>query len=114
MSTSKPLHQRKCRACTGDTPILEGKELQEYYNNLQKGWELIDEHHLEKTFNFKDFKQALDFTYNIGQMSEEEGHHPNIHLSWGKVEVKIYTHIIDGLSENDFIWASKADRLYNS
>jgi 4a-hydroxytetrahydrobiopterin dehydratase len=92
--------------------MLEGEELQHYFQSLNEGWELVDNHHLEKTFRFENFKEALDFTYEIGQMSEREGHHPNIGLSWGKVKVRIYTHAIDGLSENDFIWASKADQLY--
>lgn len=111
-NTSSSLHERKCSACTGDTPVLEGDELQQYYRQLNEGWELVETHHLEKTFTFDNFKQALDFTYAIGQMSEEEGHHPRIVLSWGKVEIRIFTHVIDGLSENDFIWASKADQLY--
>lgn len=115
MSTeTSPLHKKKCKPCSGDTPVLSGDELQQYYQQIEDEWELVEEHHLHRTYKFDDFREALEFTYDIGVMSEEENHHPNITLSWGKVEIKIYTHAIDGLSENDFIWASKADNLYNS
>lgn len=107
------LVEQQCEACTTDTPRLEGEKLSRYYNNLENKWELVDEHHLEKAYVFKNFREALNFTVKIGEMSEEEGHHPEIRLTWGKVIVTIYTHVIDGLSKNDFIWASKADELYN-
>lgn len=106
------LTEQKCEPCSGDTPPLEGEELQSYYSRLDEGWELIDDHHLEKSYNFKNFRQALDFTVRIGEMSEQEGHHPEIILTWGNVRVSVYTHAIDGLSKNDFIWAAKADELY--
>lgn len=106
------LRQRDCEACSPDTPVLKGEELDTYYTTLGSGWELVKAHHLEKVFSFDNFRQALDFTIKIGEMSEKEGHHPEINLTWGKVGVTIYTHVIDGLSENDFIWAAKADELY--
>lgn len=112
MDEDLKLAERKCESCTPDTPRLKGKELQEYYQRLHKEWNLVNGHHLEKTYSFKNFRQALDFTNRIGEMSEEEGHHPEIVLAWGKVSVTIYTHVIDGLSKNDFIWAAKADELY--
>ena len=71
----------------------------------------VDEHHLTKTFTFKNFQQALDFTNRVGAVAEEEGHHPDISLSWGKVVVDVCTHKIDGLTENDFIFAAKADAV---
>jgi len=75
-------------------------------------WKVIEEHHLEKSFLFRDFVTALDFVVRIGQVAEQEGHHPDLGLSWGKVDVKIYTHKIRGLSENDFILAAKIDELF--
>ncbi len=69
------------------------------------GWRSYDDHHIAKLFNFKDFKSALDFTNEIGKIAEEENHHPEIFLAWGKVEVKMYTHSVNGLTENDFILA---------
>ena len=107
------LSDQKCEPCSGDTPALEGEELQKYHKRIGEEWDLIDEHHLEKSYEFKNFREALDFTVQIGEMSEKEGHHPEITLTWGEVSIKIYTHAIDGLSENDFIWAAKADRIYS-
>ncbi len=106
------LTERKCEACTPETPPLRGEKLQQYYKRLDEGWQLVDNHHLSKTYRFKNFRQALDFTIKIGELSEEEGHHPEIVLTWGRVKVTVYTHAIDALSENDFIWAAKADELF--
>lgn len=106
------LTEQKCKPCSGDTPPLKGEELQDYYNRLDEGWDLVNNHYLTKSYDFKNFKYALDFTVKIGEMSEEEGNHPEIVLTWGKVKVTVYTHAIDGLSDNDFIWAAKAVELY--
>lgn len=106
------LQERKCTACTPETPPLKGEKLQRYYDRLSDGWKLVDKHHLEKTYSFKNFRQALEFTNKIGELSEEEGHHPEIFLTWGKVKLTVYTHAIDALSENDFIWAAKANGLF--
>jgi 4a-hydroxytetrahydrobiopterin dehydratase len=75
------------------------------------GWEVIEEHHLEKTCVFPDFKTALAFVNRVGEIAEQQGHHPDVFLSWGQVRVKIYTHKIDGLTESDFILAAKIDRV---
>ncbi|MEX0662876.1 MAG: 4a-hydroxytetrahydrobiopterin dehydratase [Balneolaceae bacterium] len=106
------LIERKCGACNAETPPLKGEELQKYYDRLEDGWELEDDHHLEKTYPFKNFREAMDFTVRVGEMSEEEAHHPEIYLTWGEVILKVYTHAIDALSENDFIWAAKAEAIY--
>ncbi|MGA9476556.1 MAG: 4a-hydroxytetrahydrobiopterin dehydratase, partial [Desulfobacterales bacterium] len=74
------------------------------------GWMIVDEHHLEREYKFKNFRQALDFTNRVGELAEEQGHHPDIHLSWGRVKLKIWTHKINGLTERDFIFAAKVDR----
>jgi len=75
------------------------------------GWEAVNEHHLKKTFAFPDFQRALDFVNRVGAVAEEQGHHPDIFLAWGKVEITMWTHKIDGLTESDFILAAKIDRL---
>jgi 4a-hydroxytetrahydrobiopterin dehydratase len=72
---------------------------------------VINEHHLERTFTFPNFKTALAFTDRVGELAEQQGHHPDIHLAWGKVTVTIWTHKIDGLTESDFVLAAKIDRL---
>lgn len=76
-----------------------------------KGWQVLSQHHLRKSYTFMDFKDALAFVNSIGRLAELEGHHPDIYLSWGKVEITLWTHKIDGLSLSDFILASKIDRL---
>ena len=106
------LTTKSCTPCRGGIPPLKGEQLLPFYSQLKEGWELVNEHHLEKTYLFPDFKTALEFTVKLGELSEAEGHHPDIHLSYGKVNVKIWTHKIDGLSESDFILACKCDPLF--
>ncbi|MGM0507190.1 MAG: 4a-hydroxytetrahydrobiopterin dehydratase [Bacteroidota bacterium] len=106
------LSEKECVPCKGDTPPLQGKELKELHQQLSDEWNLVDDHHLTRDYTFDDFQEALDFTNRVGEMSEEQGHHPEIYLTWGKVTLKVYTHAIDGLAESDFIWAAKAEDLY--
>lgn len=80
-------------------------------HQLARGWEIIEGHHLRKDFKFKDFKEALAFTNQIGEVAEREQHHPDLQLAWGQVVVTIWTHKVDGLTENDFILAAKIDEL---
>ena len=105
------LASKDCIPCRGGIPPLVGDELTELHGALGGDWEVIDGHHLEKTYRFPDFQQALDFTNRIGALAEEINHHPDICLGWGKVHVTLWTHKIDGLAEADFIWAAKADVL---
>lgn len=111
-SQIEKLSGRKCKACSKETPPLQGNALKRYFDELNTGWDLREEHYLERTYRFKNFRQALNFTTKIGEMSEEEGHHPEINLTWGKVKVTVYTHAINALSENDFIWAAKSDEIF--
>lgn len=105
------LAEKKCVPCKGGVPPLKGGELKRLHEELGGGWQVIDEHHLEKELRFKDFRQALDFTNRVGELAEAEQHHPDIHLAWGKVKVTIWTHKIDGLTESDFVFAAKVDQL---
>jgi 4a-hydroxytetrahydrobiopterin dehydratase len=105
------LADKKCVPCRGGVPPLEGEALRQLCVRLPD-WKLIEEHHIEKSFLFPDFRKALDFVNRAGEVAEEQGHHPDLALSWGKVDVKIFTHKIKGLTENDFILAAKIDRLY--
>ena len=104
------LANKRCVPCEGGQKPLKGKFLNPYRKELPD-WEVIEEHHIKKVFKFSDFKSALAFTNKIGELAEAEGHHPDIYLSWGKVEVTLWTHAIGGLSENDFILAAKINRL---
>ena len=101
----------KCKPCSKATPPLQGQALQDLQRQLGGDWKLVGEHHLEKEYSFRNFKEALAFTNRVGSMAEEEGHHPDIFLGWGKVKLTIWTHVIGGLSENDFILAAKADAV---
>lgn len=110
----KELALRKCTPCVVGTTPLRGETLKPYVDRLYKGWQVSNEHHLERTYKFKNFKEALAFTNIIGKIAEEEGHHPNIFLTWGEVTLQIWTHSIDGLSESDFILASKIETEFIS
>jgi len=106
----KHLSKKKCTPRLGGIPPLMEKEINEYLTKLN-GWEVVNLHHLLKIFLFSDFKSALAFVNKAGEISEEENHHPYINFTWGKVEISIWTHKIDGLHENDFILAAKLDEL---
>ena len=105
------LAAKECVPCKGGIPPLKGAELQKLLAAVNNGWRVVNEHHLEKDYKFEDFRQALDFTNRVGEMAEQQGHHPDIYLAWGKVKVSIWTHKIDGLVESDFIFAAKTDQL---
>jgi 4a-hydroxytetrahydrobiopterin dehydratase len=105
------LSQRECKPCQGGVPPLAGEALEKLATELGNNWQVIDGHHLEKEYPFKNFAEALAFTNKVGALAEEIFHHPDIFLAWGKVKVTIWTHKIDGLNEADFIFAAKADAL---
>ena len=91
---------------------MKGENLRRLLSELEGGWEVIQDHHLEKTYKFQNFREALDFTNAVGEIAEREGHHPEITLTWGKVTLRIWTHKIDGLTESDFVLAAKADQAF--
>lgn len=105
------LAEKECVPCKGGTPPLKGAELETLAKQLAGGWRVVSEHHLEKEYQFKDFREALGFTNKVGELAEAQGHHPDIFLAWGKVKLTIWTHKIDGLTESDFVMAAKADCL---
>jgi 4a-hydroxytetrahydrobiopterin dehydratase len=105
------LASRECIPCRGGIPPLQGEEIRRLARQLNRGWSVIQEHHLEKEFTFDDFRQALAFTNKVGELAESVGHHPEIFLTWGKCRVTIWTHKIDGLAEADFVFAAKVDAL---
>jgi 4a-hydroxytetrahydrobiopterin dehydratase len=104
------LAERQCVPCRGGVPPLEGEEIEKLLGQLED-WQVINEHHLQKTYRLKDFAESLEFVNRIGALAEEQGHHPDICFGWGKVEVTIWTHKIDGLTESDFVLAAKIDKL---
>ena len=100
-----------CIPCRGGVPPLKGEEITLVHQRLAGNWQVIEEHHLRKEFGFRDFREALDFTNRVGELAEQQGHHPEICLTWGKATITIWTHKIDGLTESDFVLAAKIDRL---
>ena len=89
-------------------------EFEEFLGDLREDWEVVDEHHLEGTYGFEDFRDALEFTYEVGELAEDEWHHPDLHLSWGEVVVEMWTHEVDGLQKPDFVMAARMDRIYEA
>ena len=104
------LATKNCVPCRGGVPPLAGKELEELAQQVPQ-WKVIDGHHIVRGFKFSDFAQALAFVNKVGAIAEEQGHHPDILLSWGKAEVTTWTHKINGLTESDFILAAKIDKI---
>lgn len=104
------LASKKCIPCSGDVPALKADEIAPLLAQLE-GWEVVEDHHLTKTYAFKNFAEALAYVNKVGAVAEDEGHHPDIYFTWGKVRIDIMTHAIDGLSESDFILAAKVDRV---
>ena len=107
------LAAKTCVPCRGGVPPLKGEELSVLQKQVD-GWNIIDEHHITKTFRFPDFRGALGFVNRVGELAEEQGHHPDMCLAWGRVAIKTWTHKIDGLTESDFILAAKIDELPKS
>lgn len=104
------LAERECVPCRGGVPPLKNDEIQKLLGQLAD-WESVGEHHLRKQYKFADFRETLDFVNRVGELAENQGHHPDICFGWGKAEVTIWTHKIDGLTESDFVLAAKIDKL---
>ena len=110
----KKLAKNKCQPCSTGALELKDSEIKVLLSELQKGWKVIDGEYLERKIDFPDFAAGLSFTMKLGEIAEEQGHHPNIYLTYSFVTVTIWTHKIDTLSKNDFILAAKFDELLSS
>jgi 4a-hydroxytetrahydrobiopterin dehydratase len=108
---SSDLAKKECKPCEKGTSPLKGDALKQMQNQLNDGWRVLDEQRLEKQFKFPDFRHALDFVNRVGEIAEEQNHHPDIYFTWGQARIQISTHSIKGLSENDFILAARIDEL---
>ena len=110
------LFKKKCKPCEGGMPALDISEIHKYQKKID-GWEVKPNekkiYFLEKKFKFKNFLNSQKFINEISKISENEGHHPDILFGWGYAKIKITTHAIEGLSENDFILAAKIDQIIN-
>jgi len=104
------LASRTCVPCRGGVPPLSPEQRQPLLDQLT-GWQVVDGHHLSKLYLFKNFVDAVGFVNRVASVAEENGHHPDLYLSWGKVKIEIFTHKIDGLTESDFVLAAKCDKV---
>jgi 4a-hydroxytetrahydrobiopterin dehydratase len=105
------LAQKECGSCKGGVEALKGEELAGLERDLGNGWEVVHDHHLEREYKFENFRKALDFTNKVGELAEQQNHHPDIYLAWGKVKLTLWTHKIDGLTESDFVFAAKVNQI---
>ena len=104
------LSSKQCVPCRGGVPPLQGEEIERLRAQLN-GWDVVMEHNLRKNYGFSNFRETLAFVNRVGELAEEQGHHPDICFGWGGAEITIYTHKIDGLTESDFILAAKIDEI---
>ncbi len=104
------LKDKKCSACAGAEAALESSEQGRLLEQLEN-WSIVEGHHLHRDYTFKNFKEALAFVNKVGDIAEEEGHHPNISFTWGKASIDIWTHKVDGLTEADFVLAAKINQF---
>lgn len=105
------LAEKTCVPCQGGVPPLTNRQIKELQQQLHHDWQVVDDHHLLRTYSFPDFAEGLAFVNKIGQLAEEQGHHPDIYLAYGEVRIEVWTHKIDGLTESDFVFAAKCDAL---
>jgi len=108
------LAQEKCVPCESDIPPMKENEIENHLREVPN-WEVVKVDgvpHLNRKFEFKNFAEAIDFTNTIGELAEQQGHHPVIELTWGRVTIEWWTHNIEGLHKNDFIMAAKTSEAY--
>ncbi len=105
------LSEKKCIPCAGGIPPLNKEECEKFLLGINNDWALVDVHHLERIWKFENFIDALEFTNQLGEICEEENHHADFEVGWGRVKSSIFTHKIEGLTESDFILAAKFDKV---
>lgn len=105
------LTNKKCKPCEGEVSPLNQGEINEYKKNIRSDWIVIENNKISKEYFFVNYQHMMDFVNKVASIAEEEGHHPVMHLFYAKALIELWTHSINGLSENDFILASKIDKL---
>jgi len=105
------LSKKKCIPCEGGIPPLTEKEVSEFKKQISSGWKVTDNNKISREFLFVNYRHTIDFVNKVADIAEEEGHHPDLHIYYGRAVVELSTHSINGLSENDFILAAKIDKL---
>jgi len=111
---AEKLNQKQCVPCEGGVEPLKGEQLDQLQRELNEGWRVIDDHHLEKEYKFDTYLEGVNFVNEVAEIADEQDHHPDIYLGYGKVRVTLWTHNIGGLSENDFIVAAKIEQSVKS
>jgi 4a-hydroxytetrahydrobiopterin dehydratase len=105
------LSGKKCIPCEGGIPALTEKEIDEFKKYISPDWKVVDNNKLTKEYFFVSYRHTIDFVNKVADIAEEEGHHPVLHIYFGRAVMELWTHSINGLSENDFILASKIDKI---
>ena len=105
------LSSKKCIPCEGGIPPLTEKEIAEYKKQIKDDWQVIENNKISKEFYFVSYRHTIDFVNKVADIAEKEGHHPVLHIYFGRAVAELWTHSINGLSENDFILAAKIDKL---
>jgi 4a-hydroxytetrahydrobiopterin dehydratase len=114
MSGADRLADRSCVPCRGGVPPVTGAELESLRGQVSPAWTVVNGHHLVREFKVSNFRKALDLASRIGEIAEQQRHHPDLLVAWGRLTVTLYTHAIDGLHENDFILAARIDEMTRS
>jgi 4a-hydroxytetrahydrobiopterin dehydratase len=105
------LTEKRCIPCEGGTPPLDENQIAELKSEISSDWKVLENSKLEKEYFFDDFSHTMSFVNRVAALAEQEGHHPVMHVYYARVEIELWTHAINGLSENDFIMAAKIDTL---
>lgn len=105
------LSKKKCKPCEGGVAPLGKVEIEDYKKQVRDDWDVIGYKKISRELSFVNYRHTMDFVNKVANLAEEEGHHPVMHVYYGRVVIELWTHAIDGLSENDFIMASKIDKL---
>ena len=105
------ISQKKCKPCEGGVSPFDQNEVAEYKKLIQNDWNAIGNKKITREYSFVNYRHTMDFVTKVAQLAEEEGHHPVMHVYYGRVVIELWTHAIDGLSENDFIMAYKIDKI---
>ena len=103
--------KKKCKPCEGSIAPLNSNEVEEYLRHIKADWKVTENNKIFKEYLFVNYKHTMDFVNKVANLAEEEGHHPVMHIYYGKIVIELWTFAINGLSENDFILASKIDKL---
>lgn len=106
------LADKTCVPCQGNTPVLSPDEIRPLQAKLHKDWQLSEHGHIIRELTVADFNSAMKIANKIAELADEQNHHPDLHISWGKCLIELWTHKINGLSEADFVMAAKIDRLF--